>query len=99
MSELQSTANISVQLPDGSIREVAAGTTPLEIANAISPRLAAAVVVARIRLLTQVTAGEASDSSEESMYAGSTTDTDGTRLVDLSTPLTESVELWLLKEQ
>jgi threonyl-tRNA synthetase len=103
MSELQSTASISVQLPDGSIREVAAGTTPLEIANAISPRLAAAVVVARIRPLTPVTAGEASDSpsaaSEESMYSGPSTDSDGTRLVDLTTPLTESVELWLLKEQ
>jgi threonyl-tRNA synthetase len=99
MSELQSTANISVQLPDGSLREVPAGTTPLDIANAISPRLAAAVVVARIRPLAKVTAGEASDSSEESMYAGPTTDADGTRLVDLTTPLTESVELWLLKEQ
>ena len=99
MSELQSNANISIQLPDGSIREVPAGTTPFEIANAISPRLAAAVVVARIRPLTPVTAGSASDSSEESMYSGATTDTDGTRLVDLSTPLTEPVELWLLKEQ
>jgi threonyl-tRNA synthetase len=99
MSELQSNANISIQLPDGSIREVPAGTTPFEIANAISPRLAAAVVVARIRPLTPVTAGSASDSSEESMYSGTTTDTDGTRLVDLSTPLTEPVELWLLKEQ
>jgi len=30
---------IAVHLPDGAIREVPAGTTPLEIANSISPRL------------------------------------------------------------
>ena len=42
---------IRVQLPDGSVREVANGTTPLEIATAISPRLAAAVVVAKVRPL------------------------------------------------
>ncbi len=42
---------IRVQLPDGSVREVARGTTPLQIAEAISPRLASAVVVARVRPL------------------------------------------------
>ena len=44
-----SAGTIRVQLPDGSVREVARGTTPLEVATSISPRLAAAVVVARIR--------------------------------------------------
>ena len=37
-----STKTIAVHLPDGSIREVPSGTTPLDIANSISPRLAAA---------------------------------------------------------
>jgi len=37
-----SAQTISVHLPDGAIREVAVGTTPFDIANAISPRLAAA---------------------------------------------------------
>ena len=46
-----SNQNIRIQLPDGSVREVAAGTTPLDIATSISPRLAAVVVVARIRPL------------------------------------------------
>ena len=46
-----STQTIRVQLPDGSIREVPQGTTPFQIATAISPRLAAAVVVARIKPL------------------------------------------------
>ena len=43
-----STNMIAVHLPDGAIREVPSGTTPLDIANSISPRLAAASVVARI---------------------------------------------------
>ena len=98
------TARIEVKLPDGTIREVAAGTTPLDIANSISPRLAAAVVVARVRPLTPASTRrdpEEPDSpaSEESMYAANATDLDGTRLVDLTAPLGESVELWLLKEQ
>ena len=43
-----STQTIAVYLPDGAIREVPAGTTPLDIANSISPRLAAASVAARL---------------------------------------------------
>ena len=42
MSELQ------VTLPDGSVRAVAAGTTPLEIAKSISERLAGDAIVARV---------------------------------------------------
>jgi threonyl-tRNA synthetase len=40
--------NFQVTLPDGSVREVPAGTTPLDIAREISPRLADAAVVARV---------------------------------------------------
>ncbi len=40
-------SNIRVQLPDGSVQEVPQGTTPLEIARSISPRLAEAALVAR----------------------------------------------------
>src|ERR1700678_1941933 len=63
----------------------------------ISPRLAAAVVVARIRPLTPVAAGtaESEESSEAAMYGGAE---DGERLVDLAAPLTEDVALELLKE-
>jgi len=42
---------IKVQLPDGSVREVSRGTTAMDVAMSISPRLAAAVVVARVRPL------------------------------------------------
>ncbi len=89
---------VRVQLPDGSVREVARGTTPMDIAMAISPRLAAAVVVARIRPLSggkaAAIAGEP-DTSEEGMYAGHE---GGERVVDLAAPLTEDVALELLKE-
>ena len=96
---------IRVQLPDGSVREVPRGTTPFEIANEISPRLAAAVVVARVKPLTSTpprqsldgTPGsEADATSEDAMYGAGE---GGERLVDLAAPLTEDVELWLLKEQ
>jgi threonyl-tRNA synthetase len=90
---------IKVQLPDGSVREVARGTTPYDIAMSISPRLAAAVVVARIRPLTTVTTAATTtgeeESSEAAMYGGSEA---GERLVDLTAPLTEDIALELLKE-
>ncbi|HEV2646693.1 MAG TPA: threonine--tRNA ligase [Acidobacteriaceae bacterium] len=101
---------IRIQLPDGSVREVPRGTTPLDIANGISPRLAAAVVVARVRplassdpTLRDETAKDGAPaaleaSSEDAMYAVGGAGEDGTRLVDLSAPLHEDVELWLLKE-
>jgi threonyl-tRNA synthetase len=91
---------IKVQLPDGSIREVSCGTTPLEIATSISPRLAAAVVVARIRPLTPAatTTNEAAlEASEEAMYSGHTASGEA-RITDLTAPLTEDVSLELLKD-
>ncbi|MBI1739203.1 MAG: TGS domain-containing protein, partial [Acidobacteria bacterium] len=39
---------IQITLPDGSTRQVPRGTTPLEIARQISPRLAGAALVARV---------------------------------------------------
>jgi threonyl-tRNA synthetase len=92
------TKTIAVHLPDGSIREVPAGTTPLEIANSISPRLAAASVVAR---LTPVNVAEArtapgEDSAEAAMYSAE--NSAAPRLVDLSTPLTADTRIELLKE-
>ncbi len=93
------TDQIKIQLPDGSIREVPRGTTPFDIANSISPRLAAVVVVARIKPLTAAPASEgeaALEASEEAMY--STAPSHEARIVDLSAPLTEDVTLELLKE-
>ncbi|HEV2708819.1 MAG TPA: threonine--tRNA ligase [Edaphobacter sp.] len=88
---------IKIQLPNGSVREVPRGTTPHDVAMSISPRLAAAVVVARVKPLTAVSAGTTAseEESEASMYGAAS---GGERLVDLSAPLTEDVALELLKE-
>ncbi len=89
---------IQVQLPDGSVREVPSGTTPLAIAESISPRLAQAAVVARIRPLQAAPVAAASaEGSEASMYA--TEDPHAERLIDLTAPLEEDVALQLLTEK
>ncbi len=93
---------IKIQLPDGSVREVAPGTTPLDVANSISPRLAAVVVVARVRPLAVPAAGETAEDeakaeqTEAGMYSAA--GESGERLVDLRAPLTQDVALELLKE-
>ncbi|HKD45043.1 MAG TPA: TGS domain-containing protein, partial [Candidatus Angelobacter sp.] len=57
---------IQVTLPDGSHKEVPQGTTPLEIARSISPRLADAALVAKIKqsaVSTHGTPGQAQHSA------------------------------------
>ena len=97
---------IQVHLPDGSIKEFPTGATPHDVAMSISPRLAAASVVARIRPLetkhsaaTEAAAPETNEEAapEASMYGAD--DGDAERLVDLSAPLHESVALQLLTEK
>ena len=97
--------SIKVHLPDGSIKEFPAGSTPLDVAQSISPRLAAAAIVARIR--PAATNGSAKDSDpteaaeeaplEAGMYAAEEANVE--RLVDLSTPLKEDMWLQLLTEK
>jgi threonyl-tRNA synthetase len=94
-----SAETIAVHLPDGAIREVPAGTTPLDIANSISPRLAAAAVVARLTPVTGAAAASAAQGAqpdEAAMYAAE--DSAAPRLVDLTTPLTADTRLELVKE-
>ncbi len=96
---------IQIHLPDGSVRPVAAGTTPYDVAFSISPRLASASVVARIEpvhaaaAVAERDAGpvDARQESEAQMYADA--DAQTARLVDLSTPLHEDVKLQLLTEK
>ena len=89
---------IKIQLPDGSIREVPNGTTPLEIANSISPRLAAAVVVARIRPIALEAANENETALELRRGHVLRREHHAERVIGLSTPLNEDVALELLKE-
>ena len=84
--------SIKVHLPDGSIKEFPAGTTPHDVAQSISPRLAAAAVVARIRPLTtrpsarrDATRESGEAAPEADMYSAD--EENAERLVDLSTPL------------
>jgi threonyl-tRNA synthetase len=91
---------IAVHLPDGAVREVAVGTTPLEIAHSISPRLAAASVAARLTPLAganETTTTTTEETTEASMYAAEAAG--ASRLVDLSTPLTTDIQLALLTEK
>ena len=99
-----SSNTIAIHLPDGAVREVPAGTTPLDIANAISPRLAAAAVVARLTPLNGKEAqGAASEAkaeaapAEAAMYSAE--DTSAPRLVDLNTPMKEDARLELVTEK
>ncbi len=102
MLESVSKDTISIQLPDGSLREVAKGTTPFDVAMSISPRLAAAAIVARIKPLTPASSDGAGEvdagASEQAMYSNAGGSGDGARLVDLSAPVQEDVALELLKE-
>jgi threonyl-tRNA synthetase len=87
---------VQVRLPDGTVKQLGKGVTPFQVAESISPRLAAASVVARVKPL-HADAAPAGSMGEEGMYAAE--DTQAERLVDLSTPLTEDVELQLLTEK
>ena len=57
--------SIKVHLPDGSVKEFPAGTTPHDVAQSISPRLAAAAVVARIRPVAAENFRPAADATAE----------------------------------
>ena len=95
-----STQTIAVHLPDGAIREVPAGTTPLDIAHAISPRLAAVSVVARLTPVdgaAKTNSAPDGESVEASMYSAE--DAAAPRLVDLATPLTTDIRLELITEK
>ncbi|HEY6490906.1 MAG: threonine--tRNA ligase [Terracidiphilus sp.] len=99
--------SIAIHLPDGSIKEVPQGTTPFDIANSISPRLAAAAIVARITPVAGSSEniardgqpspdGQSESDSEAAMYAAESSS--APRLVDLSTPLDADARLELIKE-
>ena len=105
-------SEIQVTLPDGSIRAFPAGATPLDVANSISPRLAQASLVARIRPAVTATAlvenvpdsaisnnpvASQESATEASMYSAA--DASQPRLVDLSTPLSHDVALELLTDK
>src|SRR5436853_5406285 len=102
------TSTIHVTLPDGSQREVSRGTTPLDIAKSISPRLADAALVAKIKhsdLSTQHSAAETASLGLAAVAANPAPTThvpqpqDGWQFAGLTTPLERDVELRLLTDR
>jgi threonyl-tRNA synthetase len=75
---------IQVTLPDGSKKDVPKGTTALDIAKSISPRLADAALVAKIK---------------PSGVSRSSANQDGWQFADLTRPLEQDVDLRLLTER
>ena len=95
---------IQVTLPDGSKKELPRGATPYDVAKSISPRLADAALVAKIKPKPSAGAPKAEaapPSSEEkgpaSMHVQQSKD--GWMFADLARPLEEDVELRLLTDK
>jgi len=99
---------IHVTLPDGSTKEVPQGTTPLEIARGISPRLAEAALVAKIKSKSSSGSTQQAASSESGAAEGQTAGPasthgapakDGWQFADLGKPLEQDVELRLMTDR
>src|SRR5271170_8267753 len=83
---------IHVTLPDGSVKDVPKGTTPLEIANGISPRLGSAALVARVFTKDGPFVGEPDFIKESGAKEEG-------ELIDLRHPLDRDVKLQILTEK
>src|SRR5947209_4884236 len=99
---LQTSTMINITLPDGSKREVPQGTTPYDIAKSISPRLAEAALVAKVKPLgasaqPPAAATDGHGNAPASMHAPQSKD--GWQFADLSKPLEQDVELRLRSEE
>jgi threonyl-tRNA synthetase len=86
---------IRVTLPDGSVKDFPKGTTPVEIAKSISPRLADAALVAKVR----ATNGD-NPADKTGIFSNSVDPAeDGSLLYDLRRPLDQDVSLQILTEK
>src|SRR5437868_8813967 len=90
---------IKVRLPDGSEKEVAKGTTPLEIARSISPRLADAALVARVQPLNGAGGNSSPDAQSDAKSGAKPSTSPSTQLVDLTRPLERDAEVRILTEK
>ena len=86
---------IHVTLPDGSVKAFPKGTTPVEIAKSISPRLADAALVAKVR------ASNGNNPADKTGIFSNSVDPaeDGSLLYDLRRPLDQDVSLQILTEK
>ena len=96
--------SIHVKLPDGSLKEVPQGTTALEIAKSISPRLADAALAAKATPLSSngdAPAGEGARGvhSGGQKQGGQECPRHTAQLIDLTRPLESDTELRILTEK
>jgi threonyl-tRNA synthetase len=89
---------IHVKLPDGSVRDVPQGTTALDIAKSISPRLADAALAAQIKPLVSNGNGHHPPSEMTGAAAAQPAKTEA-RLIDLARPLEQDAELRILTDR
>src|SRR6202142_2232968 len=83
--------NIHIKLPDGSSKEVPSGTTALDMAKSISPRLADAALAAQVRPFYSGGDPQAGEGPPPTQ-ASST-------LIDLTRPLEKDTDLRILTER
>jgi threonyl-tRNA synthetase len=99
------TENIHVKLPDGSVKDVPRGTSALDIAKGISPRLADAALAAQIKPLASNGNGSGGNGHKPAGEAASPAAEPGknpprrAQLIDLTRPLEQDVELRLLTDR
>ena len=82
---------IRIKLPDGSVQEVPKGSTALDVARSISPRLADAALVAKV--------GPFNGSEEPGCSSGHGESGNGWQLVDLTKPLDSDSSVRILTEK
>jgi threonyl-tRNA synthetase len=91
--------NIHVKLPDGSVKDVPRGTSALDIARSISPRLADAALAAQIKPLSPNGSGNGHPPSAEAAAEAAEPAKNNARLVDLTRPLEQDAELRILTDR
>ena len=91
--------NIHIKLPDGSVKEVAKGTTALDIAKSISPRLADAALAARISSNGDHAGEGARPAPEADNSLRPAQATPAHQLIDLTRPLEKDTELQILTDK
>ena len=89
--------NIHVKLPDGSVKDVPRGTSALDIAKSISPRLADAALAAQIKPLSHN--GRGGNEHKPAAEAAAEPAENHAQLVDLTRPLEQDAELRILTDR
>ena len=92
--------NIHVKLPDGSVKDVPRGTSALDIARSISPRLADAALAAQVKPLSpNGSGGNGHKPAAEAAPASAEPPKGNAQLVDLTRPLEHDAELRILTDR